>query len=82
VRRCLLMLIQKVFVREALTWRTLSHDYILPFLGIYQDPAGSGAMCLVSPFMENGTLNDWRHDKDPGVPEVEIRASLSDFCLE
>jgi len=74
------MLIQKVFVREALTWRTLSHDYVLPLLGIYQ--AGPGAVCLVSPFMENGTLHDWRHDKSPGVPEIEIRVSLGDFCLQ
>ncbi|KAF8348488.1 kinase-like domain-containing protein [Amanita rubescens] len=65
--------IDQVFVREALTWRTLSHDYVLPFLGIYQDSAGSGVICLVSPFMENGTLHDWRHDKNPGVPEIEIR---------
>ena len=61
-------------------WRTLSHDYVLPFWGIYQDPTGSDAICLVSPFLENGTLNDWRHNKNPGVPEIEIRASLSAFC--
>jgi hypothetical protein len=64
---------QKVFIREALTWRTLSHLNLLPFLGIYQNSAGPGITCLVSPFMEHGTLSEWRSNKNPGVPEVKTR---------
>lgn len=68
----------KAFVREALIWRTLSHHYVLPFLGIYQDPTGPSIMCLVSPFMEHGTLSGWRSEKNLAVPEVETRVrSLS-----
>ncbi|KIL53938.1 hypothetical protein M378DRAFT_44393, partial [Amanita muscaria Koide BX008] len=47
--------IDKAFLQEALTWRTLSHKYILPFLGIFVDSSES-FFSLVSPFMENGTL--------------------------
>ncbi|KAK2467962.1 hypothetical protein APHAL10511_000257 [Amanita phalloides] len=63
--------INEVFVREALTWRTLSNDFVLPFMGVYESP--QGLLCLVSPFMEHGTLRDWRDKKSPSVAEVELR---------
>lgn len=41
------------FEREAATWSRLDFVYLLHFIGIYYM---SGTMCLVSPFVENGSL--------------------------
>ncbi|KAJ7778415.1 kinase-like domain-containing protein [Mycena metata] len=41
--------------REALLWKDLRHPYILPFIGIDLKSFPS-SLCLVSPFMENGTV--------------------------
>lgn len=56
------------FCREALAWWSLSHDYILPLLGIYETKSH---LFLVSPYMTNGTLFQWRQNHWPG--EIEIR---------
>ncbi|KIL53945.1 hypothetical protein M378DRAFT_19369, partial [Amanita muscaria Koide BX008] len=64
--------IDKAFLQEALTWRTLSHKYILPFIGILVDSSQS-FVSLVSPFMENGTLRDWRLNMTPSIPEIKKR---------
>jgi serine/threonine protein kinase len=53
--------------REAILWRSLTHRFILPFLGIYE---GDSQLSLVSPFMPNGTLTEWRKDPTPGIPEI------------
>ncbi|KAF8351797.1 kinase-like domain-containing protein, partial [Amanita rubescens] len=55
------------FCQEALTWRSLSHRFILPLLGIYEDES---QLCLVSPFMANGTLTQWRKERTPDAVEV------------
>ncbi|KAF8626480.1 hypothetical protein AX17_006536 [Amanita inopinata Kibby_2008] len=59
------------FRREALTWRTLSHEYILPFLGIFEE--NESFIGIVSPFMENGTLWTWRGEMNPSVSEIGQR---------
>ena len=43
--------------REALSWRSLVHRFILPLVGIFEDRS---QLHLVSPFMTNGTLSEWR----------------------
>ncbi len=45
------------FCREALSWRSLVHRSIIPLLGIFEDRS---QLYLVSPFMTNGTLSEWR----------------------
>ena len=74
-----LIVFKKLLVQEVSVWRTLSHDYVLPFIGVYYE--ASGHICRVSPFMENGTLSDWRHDKNPSVAEIEIRVLILDCLL-
>ncbi|KIL54139.1 hypothetical protein M378DRAFT_174425 [Amanita muscaria Koide BX008] len=69
VRSCKL---DKAFLQEALTWRTLSHKYILPFIGIFVESSQS-FFSLVAPFMENGTLRDWRRNMTPSIPEIKKR---------
>ncbi|KAF8730338.1 hypothetical protein AX14_005639 [Amanita brunnescens Koide BX004] len=60
------------FCREALMWRSLRHKFVLPFLGIYQDEAME-QLFLVSPYMKNGTLAQWRKKVNPSVAEIEQR---------
>ncbi|KIL63435.1 hypothetical protein M378DRAFT_164503 [Amanita muscaria Koide BX008] len=57
------------FCREALIWRSLSHESVLPFLGIYEEEQ----MFLVSPFMKNGTLSQWRNVHRPATADVRKR---------
>ncbi|KAJ7229443.1 kinase-like domain-containing protein, partial [Mycena rebaudengoi] len=47
--------IRSKFCREALVWKELHHQYILPFLGIEGDSFPS-SLCMVSPWMEHGTV--------------------------
>ncbi|KAF8335270.1 kinase-like domain-containing protein [Amanita rubescens] len=58
------------FCREALTWRSLNHERVLPFLGIFEDEKAS-RMFLVSPYMKNGTLSHWRRKVDPSTAEIQ-----------
>ncbi|KAF8644888.1 hypothetical protein AX14_009332 [Amanita brunnescens Koide BX004] len=57
--------INQEFCQEALAWRSLSHPYILPLLGIFRDNISQ--MFLVSPYVENGTFSDWRTKNNPPV---------------
>ncbi|KAF8689674.1 hypothetical protein AX14_003217 [Amanita brunnescens Koide BX004] len=54
----------QTFRIEALAWRSISHRYILPLLGIHEE------LFLVSPFMKNGTLSQWRREKGPDIIEI------------
>ncbi|KAJ7062117.1 kinase-like domain-containing protein [Mycena amicta] len=48
------------FYQEALLWKNLHHPHILPFIGLYCDPAGSEellhSLFMVCPWMKNGTV--------------------------
>ncbi len=52
-------------------WRSLKHKFVLPFLGIqgYEN----GKLFLVSPYMKNGTLAQWRKKENPSVAEIQER---------
>ena len=63
----------KDFRREALMWRSLSHNLVLPFLGIYENESAS---FLVSPYMKNGTLVQWRKKANPSMAEIQERVWL------
>ncbi|KAF8134747.1 kinase-like domain-containing protein, partial [Mycena galopus ATCC 62051] len=54
--------------REALVWQRLQHPFILPFIGIDRE-AFPGSLCMVSPWMENGTV--LKHLKDYGKASVD-----------
>ncbi|KAJ7471199.1 kinase-like domain-containing protein [Mycena galericulata] len=43
------------FCREALIWKNLEHDYLLPFLGVDSE-SFPGFMCMVSPWMDKGPI--------------------------
>ncbi|KAF8351860.1 kinase-like domain-containing protein [Amanita rubescens] len=58
------------FCREALMWRSLNHERVLPFLGIFEDE-GASRMFLVSPYMKNGTLSQWRKKTGHSTSEIQ-----------
>ncbi|KAF8332882.1 kinase-like domain-containing protein, partial [Amanita rubescens] len=62
------------FCREALMWRSLTHELVLPFLGIYEHDDGEvPQFFLVSPYMKNGTLALWRKQENPSIAKIEER---------
>ena len=48
-------------------WAMLKHEFVLSFLGIYEQQE---EIFLVSPYMENGTLAQWRKNANRSVPEI------------
>ncbi|KAJ7651241.1 kinase-like domain-containing protein [Roridomyces roridus] len=66
----------KVFGREALTWRQLSHPNILPFYGLY---TYNQKLCLVSPWMDNGHVRDFL--KNSGWNIDHVHSLILDVAL-
>ena len=59
---------RKAFYWETLAWQSLSHRFILPLKGIFEDASQA---YFVTPFMPNGTLIQWRRQsKAPDVPSI------------
>ncbi|KAK1216397.1 hypothetical protein PQX77_021011 [Marasmius sp. AFHP31] len=44
----------ETFLQQAVVWRKLEHQNILPFLGLYYFDHARSRVCLVSPWIENG----------------------------
>ncbi|KAJ7029798.1 kinase-like domain-containing protein, partial [Mycena alexandri] len=53
---------RKEFFREALIWKNLAHEYILPFLGVDSETF-PGFLCMVSPWMTKGPIVSKRAGK-------------------
>ena len=77
--QCWLTHVQSI-CRQALMWRSLKHEFVLPFLGIYEDGPASQTF-LVTPSMANGTLSQWRKMANPPASEVQKRVRLLLLCL-
>ena len=60
-------------------WGSLCHKFVLPLLGIYEDKSAK-QIFLVSPYMKNGTLAQWRKNTNPSVTEVEKRVRFFSIC--
>jgi hypothetical protein len=63
-----------MFCREALTWRQLSHPYVLPFWGVDLDTF-PGYMTMVSPWMTAGTKI--QHARESGLSGLNIDALVN-----
>ncbi|KAJ7229230.1 kinase-like domain-containing protein, partial [Mycena rebaudengoi] len=50
------------FCREALVWQDLQHPYILPLIGIDRESFPTTSLCMVSPWMEHGTILRYLND--------------------
>ncbi|KAJ7318190.1 kinase-like domain-containing protein [Mycena albidolilacea] len=72
--------IRRRFCREALIWKNLDHDYILPFFGVDSETF-SGFLCMVSPWMKNGTLvNKWGGLCEDSIP-VLVRTAIYEIAV-
>lgn len=49
----------QLHVKELTLWAHLSHPNVLPCYGIFRDSSETGAICLVSPWMDNGNLHEY-----------------------
>ncbi|KAF5315565.1 hypothetical protein D9611_004734 [Ephemerocybe angulata] len=47
------------FCTEAILWSHLAHDNVLPFYGIHRLEGEAGRICLISPWMENGSIGEY-----------------------
>jgi hypothetical protein len=51
--------------REALVWRQLRHDHVLPFLGLDDTLfPGNKFSCMISPWMKRGMLLEYVKTRD------------------
>ncbi|KAF8996204.1 kinase-like domain-containing protein [Cyathus striatus] len=48
----------KAFSKEGILWGHLCHENVLPFYGIYHLVDTFGRICLTSPWMERGNINE------------------------
>ncbi|KDQ52315.1 hypothetical protein JAAARDRAFT_139068, partial [Jaapia argillacea MUCL 33604] len=56
--------------REVVVWHGISHKYILPCFGVNIELFGPPRICLVSPFMENGTILEYTICYTLSHPEI------------
>lgn len=49
----------QIYAKEAILWGQLCHPNIVPFYGIYYLNEARRQVCLVSPWMRNGSLVDY-----------------------
>ncbi|KAH7924272.1 kinase-like protein [Leucogyrophana mollusca] len=54
--------LMKAYSKEAVLWAQLSSPYVLPFYGVYCTHDPSPRACLVSPWMDNGSLPQYLKD--------------------
>ncbi|TDL19868.1 kinase-like protein [Rickenella mellea] len=65
---------REALFREAFTWEHLNHPRILPFLGLDFDSFPTYLPCIVTPWMENGTI--LQHIKRNVLPIESIETLL------
>ncbi|KAL0574297.1 Rho guanine nucleotide exchange factor [Marasmius crinis-equi] len=64
----------KEYTREAILWRQLKHQNILPFLGLYYLDENKRRLCLVSPWVENGNLVQYLKNRKHGQVDCIVLA--------
>ena len=52
-------------------WGSLKHNFVLPFMGIHEEEGGMAF--LVSPYMKNGTVAQWRRNTNPSIAQMTKR---------
>ncbi|KAF7368902.1 Protein kinase domain-containing protein [Mycena venus] len=67
---------RRKFCREALIWKNLEHEYVLPFLGVDSETF-PGFLCLVSPWMSQGALVNSKG----GPPEDSIPVLIYEIAV-
>lgn len=71
------------FCKEGLLWRQLDHPNILPFIGV-DSQTFEDDFCMVSPWMERGTLMEFlvSPDYSPTVDRMRLVLSFLDDLMQ
>jgi serine/threonine protein kinase len=69
MNRALHFMFLQLLCREALVWQGLRHKYILPLIGIDRESFLPSSFCMVSPWMNNGTV--LKYLRDHGRKDVD-----------
>ncbi|KAJ6589536.1 kinase-like domain-containing protein [Mycena capillaripes] len=62
----------KSLLQEVLTWVHLKHVYVLPFLGLDKKTFDGYPPCIITPFMRNGTMNDFVKNRNRTLPNKRV----------
>jgi len=62
--------VHKMLCNEALMWKQLNHQHILPFIGL-DSRTFPGFICMVSPWMEHGTIIRHIKNTNPSAGEMD-----------
>ncbi|KAJ6589579.1 kinase-like domain-containing protein [Mycena capillaripes] len=62
----------KYLSQEVLAWVHLKHDYVLPFLGLDKKTFDGYPPCIVTPYMRNGTMNDFVKSRNGTLPDRRV----------
>ncbi|KAF9643599.1 kinase-like protein [Thelephora ganbajun] len=65
--------VRKVFCKEVVIWRRISHPNIVPFLGVSEAPA---PLSMVSEWMPNGNVREYVR-KNPGTSRLQLLLDIS-----
>ncbi|THH28471.1 hypothetical protein EUX98_g5716 [Antrodiella citrinella] len=72
---------KKQFIREVGLWKALDHRHVLPLLGASADALKNRPMCMVMPWMRQGTIRDRVHtgQRQGGIADVHHIESVSEW---
>jgi hypothetical protein len=75
---------RKPMCQIALVWGALSHENVLPLLGICEAMDGREGMNLffVIPYMECGTFRQWRQNVNPSRVEIVESNGVLRRCVQ
>ncbi|KAJ7290099.1 kinase-like domain-containing protein, partial [Mycena rebaudengoi] len=71
--------IHRRFCREALVWQRLRHRYIVPLIGIDTE-SFPPALCLVSPWMKNGTVMNYLKGKQGTIRQRIVNRLIREIA--
>ncbi|KAJ7447963.1 kinase-like domain-containing protein [Mycena latifolia] len=64
--------ISKSLLQEVLTWVHLKHAYVLPFFGLDEETFERYPPCIVTPYMRNGTMNNFVKNRNETLPDRRV----------
>ncbi|KAF7358035.1 Kinase-like protein [Mycena venus] len=66
----------KNLLQEVLTWVHLKHIYVLPFFGLDEKTFEGYPPCIITPYMRNGTMNDFVKNRSGMLPDRQLNQLL------
>ncbi|THH28482.1 hypothetical protein EUX98_g5711 [Antrodiella citrinella] len=75
----------KDFLRESVTWQSLKHEHVLPFLGV-DNTVFQQALCMVLPWMPNGNIREvidlWKRENGGSVAVDGLASQIHTWLHE